>query len=144
MSEQSNATAKSFFDAWNDGDLDAYDAIMTTDGVTHDAQDPFANINGPEGAKKLAEMYRSAFPDTHFAIEEQIGEGDFVAVRWTATGTNDGELMGMPPNGKKVDLTGMSIFRFEDGKIAEGWSNWDTLGMLQQLGVVPVAAPASA
>ena len=87
-------------------------------------------------------MYRAAFSDSQFEIEAQFAEGDYVVTRWTATGTQDGELMGMPATGKHVTLTGITIDRFEDGKIAEGWTNWDTFGMMQQLGAV--AEPANA
>ena len=62
-----------------------------------------------------------------------------MATRWTATGTNSGSLNGMPPTGRSVMITGISIERFENGQIAETWVNWDFMGMLQQLGVIPTA-----
>ncbi len=82
-------------------------------------------------------MYRMAYPDTHFAVEDQVAEGDKVATRWTAVGTQQGELMGIPATGKKVTVTGMTINRIVNGMIMESWNNFDALGQLQQLGVVP-------
>jgi steroid delta-isomerase-like uncharacterized protein len=142
MSDQNKATARRFYEAWTSGDLDAYDEIMAPDAQDHDTQNPNAGTLGPEGAKRTSEMYRNAFSDSRFEIEQQFDDGDYVITRWTATGTNDGELMGMPATGKPVTITGITIDRFEDGKVVEGWTNWDTLGMMQQLGVIPVAAHA--
>jgi steroid delta-isomerase-like uncharacterized protein len=142
MSDQNKATARRFYEAWTSGDLDVYDEILAPDARDHDTQNPHAGTLGPEGAKQTTEMYRAAFSDSHFEIDQQLADGDYVVTRWTATGTNDGELMGMPATGKRVTITGITIDRFEDGKVSESWSNWDTLGMMQQLGVIPVAAHA--
>jgi steroid delta-isomerase-like uncharacterized protein len=142
MSEQNKATAKRFYDAWSSGDLDAFDEILAPGYQDHDTQNPNAGERGPGGSKTTAAMYREAFSDSKFEIEDQFAEGDFVITRWTATGTQDGELMGMPATGKHVTISGITIDRFEDGKVAEGWTNWDTLGMMQQLGVVPEPAHA--
>ena len=142
MSEQNKALAKRFYDSWTSGDLDAFDELIAPGYQDHDTQNPNAGTPGAEGAKRTAAMYREAFPDTHFEIEAQISEGEYVVTRWTATGTQDGELMGMPASGKPVTVTGITIDRFEDGKVVEGWTNWDTLGMMQQLGAVPEPARA--
>jgi steroid delta-isomerase-like uncharacterized protein len=143
MSEENKAVARRFFEAWNEGDLDAFDEIMAPDSVNHDPQDPFPSESGPESAKKLVSMYREAFPDVRFTVDQQVAEGDFVATRWTATGTHEGELMGIPGTGKQSTVTGISIDRFEGGQVVEGWTNWDTLGMMQQLELVPAAQAAS-
>jgi steroid delta-isomerase-like uncharacterized protein len=142
MSEQNKAVARRFFEAWNEGDLDALDEVMSPDAENHDPQDPFPSDTGPEAAKKLVSMYREAFPDVRFEVEHQVAEGDYVVTRWTATGTHEGELMGIPGTGKSSTVTGISIDRFEGGKVVEGWTNWDTLGMLQQLGAVPAGSRA--
>jgi steroid delta-isomerase-like uncharacterized protein len=142
MSEENKALARRFFEAWNEGDLDAFDEVMAPDAVGHDPQDPFGAQTGPENAKQLASMYREAFPDVHFTVDEQIAEGDLVVSRWTATGTHEGELMGIPGTGKQSTITGISIDRVEGGQIVEGWTNWDTLGMMQQLGLVQAAQTA--
>ncbi|KQY38363.1 hypothetical protein ASD42_08015 [Nocardia sp. Root136] len=143
MSEQNKATAKRLFDAWNARDLDVFDELMSADAIDHDPQNPFAEVHGPDGIKRLVQMYLAAFSDQRFLVNEQIAEGDFVTTRWTGTGTNDGEMMGMPATGKSAVVQGITINRFRDGKIVESWATWDTLGMMQQLGVVPSAHSAT-
>ncbi|MFI7525848.1 ester cyclase [Nocardia salmonicida] len=143
MSEQNKATAKRIFDAWNTRDLDIFDEVMSADAINHDPQNPFAEVHGPEGLRKLVEMYLAGFSNQRFLVNEQIAEGDFVTTRWTGTGTNDGEMMGMPATGKSAVVQGITINRFRDGKIVESWASWDTLGMMQQLGVVPSAHSAT-
>jgi steroid delta-isomerase-like uncharacterized protein len=144
MLAQNKAVAKRFLEAWNARDLDAFDQIVASDAEDHDPQNPFPELRGPEGARRGAEMYQTAFSDGRFDVEQQLAEGDFVITRWTARGTNDGEVMGMPPTGKTVACAGITIDRIAGGKIAETWTCWDTLGMMQQLGAVPEAQPASA
>jgi len=144
MSVQNKAVAKRFFEAWNARDLDAFDEIVAPDAVTHDPQNPFSDIRGPEGAKRLAEMYHAAYSDSRFEVHEQIAEGDLVVTRWTGKGTHDGELMGMPPTGKWVEVDGVAIDRISGGKIVESWNCFDALGMMQQLGAIPEAQPTRA
>ncbi len=143
MSEQNKAAARRIFDAWNARDFDAFDEVIAPNSIDHDPQNPFGEVPGPEGFRRLAQMYVAAFSDQRFLVNEQIAEGDFVTTRWTGTGTNDGEMMGMPATGKSVVVAGMTISRFQDGKVVEGWASWDTLGMMQQLGVIPAAQSAS-
>jgi steroid delta-isomerase-like uncharacterized protein len=121
-------------EVWNQGKLAVIDELVAPNYVDHDPTGP---IHGPEGFKQFVSMYLTAYPDTHFTIEDQIAEGDTVVTRWTARGTHKGPLMGIPPTGKQVTVTGISIGRVVNGKTVEGWSNYDTLGMMQQLGVVP-------
>lgn len=90
-----------------------------------------------EGTKAFTGMYRSAFPDTKMTIDLQIAEGDKVTTRWTAHGTHKGELMGIPATGKQVTITGVGIDRIAGGRIVETWGEFDLMGMMQQLGVVP-------
>ncbi len=132
--EENKAIDRRFTEeVWNRGNLAVVDELMSADYNGHDPMMPA----GSEGFKQYVLMYRSAFPDVHLTIEDQIAEGDTVVSRWTARGTHKGELMGIPPTGKQVTVTGMNIERVANGKLVEGWSNYDTLGMLQQLGVVP-------
>jgi predicted ester cyclase len=90
---------------------------------------------GPKGHKDLLAKYTSAFPDTKFTLGDVIAEGDLAAARWSVHGTQRGEIEGIAATNREVNLTGMIIARIAKGKIAETWSNWDALGMLQQLGV---------
>ena len=143
MSDQNKAAAKRVLDAWNARDLDAFDEVIAVNFIDHDPQNPFADVHGPDSLKRLGQMYLAAFSDQRFLVNEQIAEGDFVTTRWTATGTNDGEMMGMPATGKSAVIQGITINRFQDGKIVEAWGCWDTLGMMQQLGVIPSAHTAT-
>lgn len=120
---------------WNTGDLAKIDDIFATDFVNHDPNAP--EVIDLEGYKRYIVTTRTGFPDFHVTQEDMIAEGDKVASRWTARGTHQGELLGIQPTGKQATWTGISIYRFADGKIVEAWWNKDVLGMLQQLGVIP-------
>jgi steroid delta-isomerase-like uncharacterized protein len=141
MSAESNKalSRRLLEEAFNVGNIDVIDELVTTDFVNHDAALPEPMI-GPDAAKASINGYRTAFPDLRLTIEEQIADDQGVATRWSAKGTHEGDLMGMAPTGKQATVTGITIDRIVDGRIAESWTNWDTLGMLQQLGVVPVLA----
>jgi steroid delta-isomerase-like uncharacterized protein len=134
--EEKKAIVRRLFEElWNQGKLDVADEIFATDYIFHE---PVAGeVRGPEGFKQFVSMYRIAFPDLQFRIEDQIAEGDKIVTRWTATGTHKGELMGISPTSVQVTVTGIGIARTDGGKIVEFWDNHDALGMLQQLGVVP-------
>ncbi len=140
--EENKAAARRFFvDAFSEGRLEAMDEVVAADAVAHDPGNP-QYTGGPESAKGIVSMYRSAFPDIRFEVEDQIAEGDMVATRWTGAGTHEGDLPNVPATGRHSTVSGITIDHFEDGKVVESWTNWDTLGMLQQLGVIP--APEAA
>jgi steroid delta-isomerase-like uncharacterized protein len=120
---------------FNKGNLDAADELIAPHFVDHHPAMP-EEVRGPEGLKEVAAMYRVAFSDLHMEIEEQIAEGDLIATRWTATGTHDGDLMGIAPTGNRVTLPGMDISRVSDGKVAETWEGYDTMVMMQQIGAI--------
>jgi len=82
-------------------------------------------------------MLRAAFPDLHVTIEDVLAEGDKVVQRWSGHGSHQGELMGLPPSGKRISVAGITISRFEGGKVAEEWELYDMMGMMQQLGALP-------
>jgi steroid delta-isomerase-like uncharacterized protein len=143
MSEQNKALSKrGFEEVMNQGKLEVIDELVASNNTFYDPSLPGGKVNGLEAYKQIVQMYRTAFPDLHFTIKDQIAEGDKVVTRWTATGTHKGALMGIAPTGKRSTVTGISIEHYKDGKGVEVWNNWDTLGMLQQLGVVPTMAPA--
>ena len=95
-----------------------------------------------EGHRQMIAHFQGAFPDGRNASEELLAEGDMVVQRWTFRGTHRGAFQGIPPTGNQVTLTGISIWRFDDGRIVESWHELDTLGLLQQLGAIPVSGQA--
>ena len=138
--EENKAIARHVIEeGWNQGNTAVFDEVYATNYVGHD---PSMTIQGSEGFKQVYAAYRTAFPDLHLTIEDQIAEGDKVVSRWTFRGTHRGELMGILPTGKQVTVTGIVISHFANGKIVESWFNSDDLGMLQQLGVVPMPGQA--
>jgi len=116
------------------GWLEVADEIYAVDHVSHDAVNP--GMDGPEAMKHFVAGYREAFPDLEMIVEDVIASGEKVVVRWVARGTHRGTLVNLSPTGRQVVVTGMHILRVQDGKVQEDWVNWDTLGMMQQLGVV--------
>lgn len=136
MSAQTNiATSRRMLEeCFNEGALDVIDEICAPDVVEHDPALP-QDIRGIEAMKEQVRMYRDAFPDLHFTIEDSLAARDEVVFRWSSTGMHEGELMGIEPTGRRGQVTGISINRIDaTGRIAEIWNQWDNLGMLQQLG----------
>lgn len=139
--DNKEASRRMIEEVFGGGKLDVADELVHEHAIGHDPALP-GPVTGRDGVKASAQGYRSAFPDLAMTVDQSIGEGDLVATRWTARGTHEGELFGIPATGKEGTVTGITIDRFEDGLIAESWTNWDTLGLLQQLGAVP--APQTA
>lgn len=135
--EENRALIQRFVDeAFNRGNLDVVDEIYAPVYVGHTAGFPDQTL-GPEGVKEFVELYRSAFPDLHTTIEDMVTEGDKLVYRWTAVGTHQGELLGVAPSSNRMEITGITIDRIEDGKIVETWNNFDQLGMMRQIGAMP-------
>lgn len=126
-----------FAELFSDGNLRVADEIVGVNYLNHNAVP--GETPGREGLKAFVAHLRTAFPDIHFTVEDQIAEGDKVVTRWRAIGTHQAEFAGIPATGKPVDVTAINIHRISDGQIQEAWLNWDALGMMQQLGVVPRA-----
>jgi steroid delta-isomerase-like uncharacterized protein len=135
MSEQDNkALVRRFYEeAWDGTNYDVCDEVFADDYVRHDARgtDP---APGPEGQKQIAAAFRTAFPDLRFVVGILVAENDFVVGRWTATGTHLGTWAGVEPSGRSAAFSGINIFRFEGGKVAELWNLRDDLGLLEQVG----------
>jgi len=144
MSESNkNVVRRLFEEVWNKGNLQVTDELFTPNYSHHDASTPDVG-RGPESEKKRATLYRTAFPDIRLTIEDIIAEGETVTARWSCRGTHKGDLSGIAPTGKQFNITGVSIARFTNGKMSEGWVNWDALALMQQLGVVPELGKAKA
>ena len=108
-----------------------FNVPYTDDFVGHGGSRTFTHEDGMNEAKG----WRAAFPDLTVNVDLMVAEGDLVAVRWTARGTNTGTGNGIPATGRKVEVSGTAIFRFENGRIAEEWTSANTLGLLKQLGL---------
>ena len=137
--ENKSTSRKLIEESFNKGNYAVIDQIYAANHFNHDL--PPGVPNTLEGIKQFTGMYRTAFPDLHTNIDQQIADGDKVVTRWTAHGTNKGSLLGIPPTNKSATITGMTIERYADGKIVETWNVFDQLGMMQQLGVIK--APGS-
>jgi predicted ester cyclase len=133
MSEQRDAIDRAVAAA-NRGDFDGYMALYDASVVLHGyGPEPI----GYDGAKEFYGTLLGALTDPHLTIDDALQEGDNVAVRFTLSGTQTGELVGVPATGRSIVLTGQSIFRFSGSKVVERWQAADMLGLLVQLGVVP-------
>ena len=135
MSEENKAVVRRFTEVFETGDLSILDEVLASNFVDHN---PFPEqAPGLEGMKELIGMMRATFPDMALTTEDMIAEGDKVVNRWSATGTHQGEFMGVPATGNKVTVTGIEINRLVDGKIVEHWEQFDAMGLMQQLGAIP-------
>jgi steroid delta-isomerase-like uncharacterized protein len=133
MSEENKALA---LRSWESVDNpDTLDEVYAPDVVWHQ---PEGDIQGLEEAEQFVAMITTAFPDMSTTVEDVIAEGEKVVTRVTIRGTHQGEVEEYgPPTGKQVELEGITIHRFEDGKIVEEWNSYDNLSILQQLGLAP-------
>ncbi|MET1084093.1 MAG: ester cyclase [Burkholderiales bacterium] len=130
--EANKAAVRACFENASQGNFDALDDIVTGDYVLHPGE-----IRGADGLKKMVQGYRDAVRDLRVTIDQQLTDGDYVATRFTITGTHDGDLMGTPASGKDVAFTGITISRCESGRIAEEWELTDTVALLGQIGALP-------
>jgi steroid delta-isomerase-like uncharacterized protein len=138
--EELKAIARRYIEeVWNNGNLVLIDELFTPDYINHSPN--VGQMAGPEGLKQLIATFRRAAPDLHLTINDMIAEGDRVVTRWTAQGTHQGELMGVPPTGKQIAVTAIVIDRIVDGRIVEHWAGRDDLGLFQQLGLIPSLEP---
>ena len=134
MSEQNKTLARRWFeDLFSRGNVDVANEILSTDFVDHLTHE---DERGLEELKLYVSIYRTAFPDIQDAVEDIVAEGDKVVVRWTSSGTHQGEFMGVAPTGRHVRFTGMRLFRIAENKIVESWVNIDERGLQEQLGAV--------
>jgi steroid delta-isomerase-like uncharacterized protein len=140
MSDQLAASKRVIEEAFNQGNLDVINEVCTEDFVAHD---PLSGDQDREASKASMGTYRNAFPDLHFTIEDAFEAGDKVVIRWTGVGTFENELMGLQPTHERGEaVSGITIDRFEAGKIAESWTSWDTLQLMKDIGAVPAEATA--
>ena len=132
--EDNKSLVRRFIDAlFTSGDLSATDTFLAPNFVNHDP--PIGLPADAEGMRMAGSLFRAAFPDWHSELHALVAEDDIVVERFTASGTHHGELMGVAPTGKHIELKGINIFRVRDGRITERWGRLDELSLLQQLGL---------
>ena len=143
MSQENIATSRRFIEeAFNQGNLDVIDELSGDGFVDHD---PMMGDQDVDAVKQTIGTYRDAFPDIHITIEDIFDAGDKVVYRWTGQGTFENEMMGLQPTHEQGDpVKGITVDRYEGGKVVETWTQWDTLTFMRDIGAIPEQAPASA
>jgi steroid delta-isomerase-like uncharacterized protein len=142
MSDDNKTIVRQLYEeVWNKRRLELVDEIISPSHALHDANLTDSAI-GPEAYKRQVTRFVTAFPDLRFSIEDLFGEREKLAVAWTISGTHKGEFMGIPPTNKKVSVDGITLNHIVNGKVMDSYISWDALGMMQQLGVVPVLGQA--
>jgi steroid delta-isomerase-like uncharacterized protein len=138
--EENKTIVRRWYQVWNEQRLDGLDELYAATWVGHFPQR--RELQGVAAHKPLGRTFQVAFPDMQYTVEDLVAEGDRLASRYVARGTHRGELAGIPPTGKAVAMVGLNIHRIAGGNIAEQWAEFDTLGVMQQVGAL--AAPANA
>src|SRR5262245_36326923 len=132
--EENKALVRRFYEqGWDRGNTDVAFEVFADDYVRHDLRASQA-LPGPAGQKRIADDFRTAFPDLRVTIDLLFGEGDMVVGRWTATGTHLGRWGDVEPTGRTITFSAANMWRFADGKAVEIWNHRDDLGLAEQLG----------
>lgn len=140
---QENVTASQrvLEEAFSEGDLEVIDEVCAENFVSHD---PIVGDQDREASKQTLASYREAFPDLSFTVEDALDCGDKVVIRWTARGTFENEFMGLQPTHDTGEpIEGITIDRYEGGKVVESWTQWDTLQFMRDVGALPEEAAAA-
>ena len=135
MSAADEAVVRRFYEQMNnERKNELAEELFTADHQFHDPQ--ISGGVGPQAVADIVRVYQEGV-EGHWTIEDIFSTDEMVTVRWTGTGTHVGEVNGIPPTGKSIRVDAIAVHRMAGGKIAETWEVWDTLGFLQQIGVVP-------
>ena len=135
MSAENEALVRRYVEeVYDQRKLEVVDEIFASEFTFHDPDLP-GGARGPEGIKRVVKIFLDAFPDLQVTLDDELSSGDKVVTRWTTRATHQGELMGIAPTGRRIEVTGVGIWRVAEGKIAEAWLIFDAFGMMQQLGV---------
>ena len=139
--ERNKALSRRWFEeVWNQRREATIDELMAPNGVAHGlAPDGSGPRHGPAAFRVFWNQFCGAFPDLHITVEDVIAEGDTVAVRIQFTGTHRGPHLGAPPTGKPITATGITICRWQNGQIVEGWNEFDALRVFLEAGVAKMA-----
>ena len=152
MSEQNKENMRRVLEeAFGQGKVEVIDEVLHPDFVCWDPNSESGEIRGADTIKGEIEYFHNAVPDLTYTVEDQVVEGDKVVSRYTVSGTHQGEFFGVAATGKRIEMTGINIDRFdESGKLVEEWPEYDLLGAMQQMGAISesgqgeaTAAPAA-
>ena len=136
MSADNKALIRRLYaEVFHKGNLALVDELFAPSFVRHAPPSP--DLSGPTAVKELCATIRAAFPSLHYTLEDMVAEDDKVALRWSVVGAHQGKFLGIAPTGKSVTMSGTVTFLIQEGKVAEEWSHWDALGLLQQLDTLP-------
>jgi steroid delta-isomerase-like uncharacterized protein len=138
MSENNKQLVRRWFEeVWNKGNANAIDEMFAADGIAHGLNDDKTQpLTGPAGFKKFHAAFRESFPDIRVEVHEILSEGDLVAARCSVTGSHQGNSLGIAASNRPVELSGIAMVRVRDGKIVEGWNNFDFMTMYRQIGAI--------
>jgi steroid delta-isomerase-like uncharacterized protein len=138
MSEENKEKMRRVLEeAFGQGKLEVVDEVLHSDFVCWDPNSESGEIRGADTLKGEIEYFRNAVPDLTYKVEDQVVEGDKVVSRYTLSGTHEGEFFGVPGSGKRIEMSGIQIDRFdESGKLIEEWPEYDLLGAMQQMGAI--------
>ena len=125
-----------FEEVWNQGRLKTIHELMSPECIGTGQAGSGMVIRGPQEFQAFVENLRAAFPDMHVTIEDGFESGEKAVVRWSGTMTHRGDQLGVPATGKRISISGISMVRIVNGKIVEGWDNWDQMTMMQEIGAL--------
>jgi predicted ester cyclase len=134
MNDPRRAIERMFAEVLNENRMEVLDEILTPDHVEHS---PFGDLHGPEAYRQFLVAWRHAVPDQHATLSDVVVEGDRAAWRYRFTGTHTGPLFGLPPTGRRIDISGVNMARFRDGRAAEHWTGNELFQLFGQLGLLP-------
>jgi steroid delta-isomerase-like uncharacterized protein len=129
-----------FEEVWNQGRTRVIDELLAADCIAHGLGEEGQPLRGPEHFRRFYDQFRSAFPDVRIDVQDVLAEGDRTAVRFSTRATHTGHGIGLPPTGRAVSVTGMSLMRWADGQIVEAWNEFDAAALLRQITQTPPAA----
>lgn len=143
-SDNERLVYKWFNELFNQGNLDVVDDILAP-SVEYNGPLSLTpeDVQGPEDIKEYVRVYQDAFPDIWYSVEHIFGTDEEMGVRWVATGTHESDLFDIESTGGTFEEDGINVFAIDDGRITHIWSQWDTLRMVQELGVMPPVGLAS-
>jgi len=139
MTETNKALVRRWFkEVWNEGRESTIDDLFAESGVAYGLGDREVEVRGPAQLKPFVRNLRNSFPDIQITIHDIVAEEDKVMVRILLEGTHSGSGLGVPPSGRRVRVAGIVVIRISKGQFVEGWNSWDQLGLLRQIGALPV------